>query len=69
MKVHGCHLLLRALHGGDDDGARGVVLDHQDAGAGGDVVVAVGGVGVERLGAAADGDHHLAEAAVARSGR
>src|SRR5215213_11173202 len=50
-----------ALHGADHDGPWREVLDHDDAGAGRDGVLGVGGVGVEGLGAAADGDHDLAD--------
>src|SRR5215212_1773819 len=49
-----------ALHGADHDGPWREVLDHDDAGAGRDGVLGVGGVGVEGLAAAADGDHDLA---------
>src|SRR5436190_32883 len=41
--------LAAALQGGDDDRPRWEVLDHDDPLAGGDGVVVVGGVGVERL--------------------
>src|SRR4030095_13034817 len=54
-----------ALHGADHDGPWREVLDHDDAGAGRDRVGGVGGVGVEGLAAAADGDHDRA----ARFGR
>src|SRR5215212_7407382 len=50
------HMSLRS-HGGDHDGARREMVDHHDAGTGGDDVVAVGGVGVVGLGAAPHGDH------------
>src|SRR5215216_4044779 len=50
-----------ALHGADHDGPWREVLDHDDAGAGRDGVLGVGGIGVEGLAAAADGDHHLAD--------
>src|SRR5512133_2872072 len=49
-----------ALHGADHDGPWREVLDHDDAGAGRDGVLGVGGIGVEGLAAAADGDHDLA---------
>src|SRR4029453_17473683 len=50
-----------ALHGADHDGPWREVLDHDDTGAGRDGVRGVGGVGVEGLAAAADGDHDLAD--------
>src|ERR687897_3889394 len=50
-----------ALHGADYDGPWREVLDHDHAGAGRDGVRGVGGVGVEGLAAAADGDHDLAD--------
>src|SRR5262245_42234258 len=50
-----------ALHGADHDGTWREVLDHDHTGAGGDGVRVVGGVGVEGLAAAPDGDHHLAD--------
>src|SRR4029450_12322196 len=50
-----------ALHGADHDGPWREVLDHDDAGAGRDGVRGVGGIGVEGLAAAADGDHDLAD--------
>src|SRR5829696_7158657 len=49
------------LHGADHDGPRREVLDHDHPGPGRDGVLVVGGVGVEGLAAAADGDHHLAD--------
>src|SRR4029450_5831339 len=50
-----------ALHGADHDGPRREVLDHDHPGPGRDGVLGLGGVGVEGLGAATDGDHHLAD--------
>src|SRR5215216_2877798 len=50
-----------ALHGADHDGPRREVLDHDHPGPGRDGVLVVGGIGVEGLAAAADGDHHLAD--------
>src|SRR3954468_10369727 len=44
------------LHRGDDDGARGVVLDHDDAAARLDGGVALGRVGVDRLAPAPNGN-------------
>src|SRR5512132_1096208 len=50
-----------ALHRADHDGSWREVLDHDHAGAGRDGVLGVGGVGVEGLAAATDGDHDLAD--------
>src|SRR5215212_4657142 len=50
-----------ALHGADHDGPRREVLDHDHPGPGRDGVLGLGGIGVEGLAAAADGDHHLAD--------
>src|SRR5215212_7529698 len=50
-----------SLHAGDDHRARGVVLDHHDAAAGSDRLVRIRRVGVERLRAAAHGNHDLAQ--------
>src|SRR5215207_3024870 len=50
-----------ALHRADHDGPWREVLDDDHAGAGRDGVLGVGGVGVEGLAAATDGDHDLAD--------
>src|SRR4029450_7186320 len=50
-----------ALQRADHDGPWREVLDHDDAGAGRDGVLGVGGVGVEGLAAATDRDHDLAD--------
>src|SRR5215218_10555123 len=50
-----------ALERAHHDGPRWEVLDDDDPGAGRDLVLRLGGVGVERLAAATDGDHDLAD--------
>src|SRR5829696_4564179 len=52
---------LSLLHLGDDHRARRQVVHDHDAGPGGQDVVAVSGVCVERLRAPTDRDHHLAQ--------
>src|SRR5438874_8433193 len=52
---------LQCSHTGHDHRSRRVVLDHDDAGAGLELVVRLRGVGVEGFAAAADLDHHLAQ--------
>src|SRR5919197_6196145 len=51
------------LQGADDDRPRGEVLHDDHSGPRRDGVIAVGRVGVERLAAAANGDHHLPDPA------
>src|SRR5436305_1681545 len=56
-------LLQPRLHPGDDDGSWREVLDHDDAAAGLDGVVALRGIGVKSFAFPLHGDHHLPQLA------